>query len=76
MTYDLKIRQHLDCFGKNGRGCKVLNATAKKDCLTCNFYKPERDHELDQEKALKRLKSLDKATRLGIAEKYQIKGIL
>ena len=73
--YDLKIRQNLDCFAKTPRGgCKALKR--KYDCETCNFYKPIRDHEIDQERALKRLKSLDKATRLSIAEKYGIEGIV
>lgn len=74
MTYDLKVREHFPCFASTGRGCKALKR--KYDCETCNFYKPIRDHELDRERAMKRLKSLDKATRLGIAEKYNIKEIV
>ena len=73
--YDLKVREHFPCFAQTKRGgCKALKR--KYDCLECNFYKPNRDHELDQERALKRLKSLDKPIRLNIAEKYQIKGIV
>ena len=69
MTYDLKIRQNLDCFAKTSRGgCKALKR--KYDCLTCNFYKPKRDYELDQERALKRIDSLDVATRSYIYQKY------
>lgn len=75
MTYDLKVRQNLKCFADDGYHCVLLKG-GKKNCETCNFYKPTRNYELDQKRALKRLKSLDKATRLGIAEKYQIKGIV
>lgn len=74
MTYDLKVREHFPCFASTGRGCEALKR--KYDCLECNFYKPIRDQELDQERVLKRLKSLDKATRLGIAEKYGLEGIV
>jgi len=38
MTYDLKIKQNIDCFAKTRRGCKLLNV--KQNCLDCNFYKP------------------------------------
>ena len=72
--YDLKVRKHFSCFASTGRGCKVLKR--KYNCETCNFYKPIRDHELDQERALKRLKSLDKPTRMAIAEKYGVEGIV
>ncbi len=74
--YELKIREFYPCFADIGKKCKVLKSHIKKDCETCNFYKPIRDHELDQERALKRLKSLDKATRIAIAEKYGIEGIV
>lgn len=73
--YDLKIRQNLDCFAKTPRGgCKALKR--KENCLYCSFYKPVRDQELDQKRAIERLKSLDKATRLGITEKYGLEGIV
>lgn len=73
--YDLKVREHFPCFAQTKRGgCEALKR--KYDCLECNFYKPKRDQELDQERAIKRLKSLDKPIRLNIAEKYQIKGIV
>lgn len=73
MTYDLKIRQNLKCFADNRDRCRALT---KKNCFNCNFYKPIRDHDLDQERAMKRLKSLDKAQRLAIAEKYGLEGIV
>ncbi len=76
MTYDLKVRENLPCWAGNEKNCKVLKRYMKKDCLTCNFYKPIRDHELSQERAIKRLKTLDKAERLKIAEKYNIKEIV
>ncbi len=72
--YDLKVREHFSCFASTGRGCKALKK--KYNCETCNFYKPIRDHELDQECAIKRLKTLDKAQRLRIAEKYKVEGIV
>ena len=73
--YDLKVREYFPCFAQTERGgCGALKR--KYDCLECNFYKPIRDHELDQERVLKRLKSLDKVIRLHIAAKYQIKGIV
>lgn len=76
MTYDLKVRENLPCWAGNEKNCKVLKRCIKKDCLTCNFYKPIRDHELDQERAMKRLKSLDKASRLSITEKYGVEGLI
>jgi len=75
VTYDLKVRQNLKCFADSGYHCVLLKG-GKKNCETCNFYKPTRDYELDQERALKRLKSLDKAERLRIAEKYKVGGIV
>ena len=72
--YDLKVREHFPCFASTGRGCKALKR--KYNCETCNFYKPKRDYELDQECAIKRLKTLDKAQRLRIAEKYKVEGIV
>ena len=74
MTYDLRVREHFPCFASTGRGCKALKR--KYDCLECNFYKPEIDHQIMQEAALKRLKSLDKPTRLAIAEKYGLEEIV
>jgi len=75
MTYDLKVREHFPCFAQTKHGgCKALKR--KYDCLECNFYKPNRDHELDQERAIQRLRSLDKPTRIAIAEKYGIEGIV
>lgn len=70
MTYDLKVRENLPCWAGNEKNCKVLKRCIKKDCLTCNFYKPIRDHELSQERALKRIDSLDVATRNYIYQKY------
>lgn len=68
--YELKIREFYPCFADIGKKCKVLKSHIKKDCLTCNFYKPKRDYELDQERALKRIDSLDVATRNYIYQKY------
>lgn len=61
------------CFAIAGNSCKALKVKA---CTECNFYKSEEDYELEKERALKRLKSLDKATRLSIAEKYKIQEII
>lgn len=75
MTYDLKVREHFPCFAQTKHGgCKALKR--KYNCETCNFYKPIRDYKLSQERVLKRLKSLDKATRMAIAEKYGVEGIV
>lgn len=75
VTYDLKVRQNLKCFADSGYHCLLLKG-GKKNCETCNFYKPKRDYELDQERAIKRLKTLDKASRLSITEKYGVEGIV
>lgn len=64
------------CFadvGAGRKGCSVLN---KKDCFRCKFFKTEEQAKKDREKALKRLKKLDKPTRLAIAEKYGLEGIV
>ena len=66
----------MKCFAdaglKGAKGCSVLT---EKQCDNCPFYKTVEQKRIDDMKKLKRLKSLDKATRLGIAAKYQIKGI-
>jgi NurA-like 5'-3' nuclease len=61
------------CFAEIGDKCKTLNI---KKCKGCNFYKTHEEARISRKKAKDRLKSLDKATRLGIAEKYGIKEIV
>lgn len=62
------------CFGLDDYGkCDILLGNIKKDCKTCSFFKTKEDFEKDREKALTRLKTLDKTTRYNIAEKYKIK---
>lgn len=60
------------CFADTG-SCKILNV---KSCNGCNFYKTEKQLEAENEKSLERLKSLDKPTRINIAEKYKMEGIV
>ena len=61
----------MKCFAgaglKGAKGCSVLT---EKQCDNCPFYKTVEKKRIDDMKILKRLKSLDKATRLGIAAKY------
>jgi len=65
------------CFADTGlKGAKGCSVLTKKQCDNCPFYKTVEQKRIDDMKTLKRLKSLDKVTRLHIAEKYQIKGIV
>jgi hypothetical protein len=60
------------CFADLG-SCKILKI---KKCQGCKFYKTEEQLENERKKSFKRLKSLDKLTRINIAEKYKIGGIV
>ena len=64
------------CFADINTGSKGCRALKIKKCTRCNFYKTEEQAKKDREKALKRLKKLDKPTRLAIAEKYGLEGIV
>ncbi len=60
------------CFADLG-SCKILKI---KKCKGCNFYKTHEEARISRKKAKDRLKSLDKPTRLHIAEKYGVKVIV
>ena len=61
------------CFADKGNKCL---AVLHKQCKGCNFYKTHEEARISRKNAKKRLKSLDKTSRIGIAEKYGVKGIL
>ena len=60
------------CFADLG-SCKILKV---KKCEGCNFYKTPEEARISRKNAKKRLKSLDKTARIGIAEKYGVEGIV
>lgn len=62
-----------DCFADAGDSCKVIG---DKKCKGCGFYKTQIQLEISKKRALRRLKTLDKPTRLHIAEKYKVEGIV
>jgi len=62
-----------DCFADLEDSCKVIG---DKNCKGCGFYKTQIQLEISKKRALRRLKSLDKAQRLRIAEKYKVEGIV
>ena len=61
------------CFADVIGTCTVLK---QKNCKGCGFYKTHTQVEISRRKALRRLKSLDKPTRMTIAEKYGVEGIV
>lgn len=61
------------CFADNAGKCTALNV---KKCKGCNFYKTHEEARISRKTAKKRLKSLDKTARIGIAEKYGVEGIV
>lgn len=61
-------------FNKDG-GCSALKLK-EQNCNNCSFYKTPTQVRLGREKALKRLKGLDKPTRMAIYDKYKVEGIL
>lgn len=62
-----------DCFADAGDSCKVIG---DKKCDNCAFYRTQIQLEISKKRAMRRLKSLDKAQRLRIAEKYKVEGIV
>ena len=56
-----------DMSGRKGRYCVALT---EMDCKDCKFYRTQKGHEADVEKANKRLRSLPKKIQAYIAEKY------
>lgn len=75
MGYSEEVRKNIKCFADGGTHCKLLKS-GEKDCLVCGFYKTERDLQIGRLKALRRLRSLPKSTRMAIAEKYKVEGIV
>ena len=67
-----EVKRMNKCFADLG-SCKILKV---KKCEGCKFYKTEEQLEVEKKIVTKRLKSLDKPTRINIAEKYKIKGIV
>ncbi|MCR2045522.1 hypothetical protein [Anaerosalibacter massiliensis] len=61
------------CFADNGDSCKALRT---KNCEGCGFYKTKKQLEASKKKAMKRLKTLDKFTKMSIEAKYKIGGII
>lgn len=61
------------CFADNGFKCGILK---EKKCEGCVFRKTYQQVEISKKRALRRLKTLDKVTRLRIAEKYGVGGIV
>lgn len=62
-----------NCFADKGDKCLVV---LHKQCKGCNFYKTHEEARISRKNAKKRLKSLDKTARIGIAEKYKVEGIV
>ena len=62
-----------DCFADAGDSCKVIG---DKKCKGCGFYKTQIQLEISKKRALRRLKTLDKPTKLYIARKYKVEGIV
>ena len=65
----MKSKRETNCFGlKNGK-CKVLKEEKCEGC-DCGFYKTKEQYHKDRQKALERLRSLDRATLLNINDTY------
>ena len=62
-----------DCFADLGDSCKVLK---QKNCKGCGFYKTHTQVAISRKSAMRRIKSLDKPSRIAIAEKYGVEGIV
>ncbi len=57
----------VDCFAYKRNSCTALKV---KKCEGCSFYKTKEQFELDQEKALERIYTLDIAKQKHISETY------
>ena len=64
----------MKCFAdaglKGAKGCSILK---EKQCDNCPFYKTVEQKRIDDMKTLKRLNSLDNATKMYISEKYGLR---
>lgn len=56
-----------DCFAYKQNSCTALKV---KQCEGCSFYKTKEQYELDRQKALERIRSLDAERQKYILEKY------
>lgn len=56
-----------DCFAYRRNGCTALKV---RKCEGCSFYKTKEQFRLGQEKALKRICTLDVAKQRYISETY------
>lgn len=61
-----------DCFAYKRNSCTALKV---KQCDGCSFYKTKEQFELDQQKALERILSLDAERQKHIFEKYYKTGV-
>lgn len=56
-----------DCFAYVNGKCSALET---KDCDGCSFYKTKEQYEMDRQKALERIRSLNVERQKYIFEKY------
>lgn len=56
-----------DCFAYKRNGCIALKVIK---CEGCSFYKTKEQHQLDQQKALDRIRALDTDRRDYIIKTY------
>ncbi len=61
------------CFADMGCICTALKP---KQCKGCGFYQTYIQVEISRKRSLRRLRTLDKPTRMAIAEKYGVEGIV
>lgn len=55
------------CFAETGNYCKALK---ERQCEGCNFYRTRKEVEFSRDRAIKRIDSLPKTTRMYIYDKY------
>ena len=64
----------MKCFTDVGvKGAKGCAALTEKQCNNCAFFKTVEQKRIDDMKILKRLNSLDNATKMYISEKYGLR---
>ena len=68
-----EVQKMNKCFADVMGSCTALK---QKNCKGCGFYKTYTQLEISKKRAMRRLKTLDKPTRLAIAEKQGMEGIL
>lgn len=73
-TQKLGVNRLELCFAEEDlKYCSILK---EKDCYQCKFYMTKKEFNQRRKKATARLRTLDKTTRLSIASKYKVKGII